>query len=198
MEPIEIGKSYDRIAQKYDAHLTGSEYGLNFLQRAINYCTLTRRALDLGCGSGGRMIDELETHGFKIWGVDISAQMLALARAKHPTIEFQQANIVDWQSTQSYDLIVAWDSLFHLPLRAQAPVLRKICSWLAPQGILMYTFGADQGAHKSSWHNEPFAYSAIGITENLRIISECHCECKHLELDQYPEKHVTIIVKKQT
>jgi hypothetical protein len=81
---------------------------------------------------------------------------------------------------------------------------------LRQDGILIYTFGDDYGDHESlsfldekgkqygKLNNDKFGYGTIGINENLRVLNENRCKCCHLELDQYPEKHVYVIARKIT
>ncbi len=197
MNNTDLANSYNKIADKWDAQMEGSAYGLPMVDRAVEYCLNKARALDVGCGSGGRIIDRLLAEGFELEALDISSSMLELARAKHPEVVFQQADICDWETDQVYDLIVAWDSIFHLPVKSQGPTLAKLCGLLKPKGILLYTCGDVVGEHFDNWHGEVFRYGSVGIAENLRIIEDCGCVCKHLELDQFPEKHVCVIVEKK-
>lgn len=198
MDPRQLGRKYDKISERWQDHMQSSDYGLSQLQRAVSYCHKKEKALDVGCGSGGRMISHLQEAGFSVTGIDVSAEMIRLARQQHPQVNFQQADICEWPVDMQYDLVLAWDSIFHLPLDSQAGVVGKLCDMLEEGGILLYTFGDAQGDHLGRWHGEDFYYSSIGISENLRVIMDSGCQCRHLELDQYPQKHVVMIVRKGT
>ncbi|MBC5773751.1 class I SAM-dependent methyltransferase [Pontibacter sp. KCTC 32443] len=198
MDPAETGKMYDKIAKWWHDYHLNSDYGLAQIKRAISYSSNRGSALDVGCGSGGRVIKELVSAGFKVTGIDVSEKMIELARANHPDVDFLVQDISTWQTDQKHDLIVAWDSIFHLPLQMHAPVLAKLCNMLTQNGILIYTFGDDaSGEHLSNWHNDQFYYSTIGIDGNLKAIMESNCQCRHLELDQFPQNHTYIIVQKK-
>lgn len=119
--------------------------------------------------------------------------MIKLAKKNHPDESFIFADICRWESEQKFDFIVAWDSIFHLPLREQQPVLKKLCTLLADNGVLIYTFGDSMGEHEDNWHGDTFSYSSIGINENLKILAANGVTCKHLELDQFPLNHVYIV-----
>ena len=173
-----------------------SSYGIAMIDRAVSYCTDKRTALDVGCGSGGRIINRLLGNGFDVTGIDISEGMLALAQENHPEVKFMQADICEWETPDRFDLIVAWDSIFHVPLSSQRPVVEKLCRFLNPKGILVYTFGDAEGAHEDIWLGEKFGYSSIGINENLNTLIGSYCQCRHLELDQYPQSHVSVIARK--
>ncbi|KEO75679.1 class I SAM-dependent methyltransferase [Anditalea andensis] len=191
-----IGDKYDKIAQWWHDYHRESTYGLSQIEKAMAYCGSGGSALDVGCGSGGRIINSIEHNGFRVTGIDPSAKMIALAKANHPSAQFHVADICKWDTDKKYNLIIAWDSIFHLPLSMHYPVLTKLCGMLQKNGVLAYTFGDGYGAHESDWQNDKFPYSTIGINGNLSIIMDCNCECRHLELDQYPEKHVFMIVRK--
>lgn len=192
----EIGKKYDKIAGWWHEHHVDSTYGLEQIARAISYCTNKENALDVGCGSGGRIIRKLLEENFTVYGIDASKEMIEIAGSLHETVHLEHANIIDWENDRQFDLIIAWDSIFHLPFKMQRPVISKLCSMLKPAGILIYTFGNAIDEHESEWHGDQFPYSSIGINGNLEQIMESGCKCLHLELDQYPENHVYIIVQK--
>lgn len=193
MNPLLLGKKYDKIAKLWHDKLVDSDYGINQIERALGFCSNKRTALDVGCGSGGRILKRLQHEGFKITGVDVSEQMLVIAKGNHPETNFYHADICDWNSNERFDLIVAWDSIWHLPFDMQPTVLKKLCNMLNPGGIFIYTFGNAYGYHESTWHDDQFYYSSIGINNNLKLLMDEGCKCVHLELDDYPEKHVTII-----
>lgn len=196
MESIEIGKKYDKIADMWNETHQSSTYGINQLLKALSFCTNHDRALDVGCGAGGRFIRLLQEKKFATTGIDISKRMIKLASENHPDVEFIFTDICMWKSDKKFDLILAWDSIFHLPLVQHENVLSKLCNMLSKDGIMIYTIGDAIGEHTDQWLNDTFYYSSLGITENLRILSANNVECKHLELDQFPLKHVYIIGKK--
>ncbi|MEZ4616831.1 MAG: class I SAM-dependent methyltransferase [Caldilineaceae bacterium] len=157
-----------------------------------------RHALDIGCGASGRIVDLLLRHGFAVEGVDISARMLELARACHPEVTFHHADISQWPLPRQYDFISGWDSIWHLPLAEQEPVMRKLMAGLANGGILIYTTaGLDAPTEKvDEAMGVPVSYGVLGIPDTLKLIDACGCVCRHLEYDQYPELHLYLIVQK--
>lgn len=193
MQPAETGSKYDKIAQWWDQRHQSSEYGVSQVKRALSYAKSVGKALDIGCGAGGRMVRLMEQNGFAVTGLDVSQQMIELATDKHPEHCFLHQDIGTWQTDQQFDFILAWDSLFHLPLAEQQPVLTKLCALLAEGGTLLYTFGNAEGEHIDQWHNDTFGYSSIGINRNLQILMDNGVKPVHLELDQYPQSHVYLI-----
>lgn len=198
MEPRDTAIRYDRIARWWQLQHQASSYGIAQLKRAIQFTTQRHAALDVGCGSSGRFIDVLLQHGFQPEGLDISTEMIQLASEQHPGISFYTADICSWTSPKRYSLIAAWDSTFHLPLNQQEPVIKKLCYALEPGGVLIFTCGggSTSGEISGSFQGQDFEYSTLGVDAFLRILTEQHCTCRHLEYDQYPENHVYIIAQK--
>jgi SAM-dependent methyltransferase len=198
MTPHEIAESYNQLADRWNSNTFPRDNGIPQHERAIAFLSNHRTALDIGCGSSGRIIDLLLGHGFAVEGVDISERMIELARQRHPDISFHHADIRKWEIPRQYDLISAWDSIWHLPLADQEMVMKKILGGLAPGGVCIFTTGGlDEPSEKvDSAMGPSMYYSVIGIPRTLQIISESGCLCRHLEYDQYPELHLYIIAQK--
>lgn len=198
MNPHELGKKYSRIAKLYESDVDGSSYGVTEVMKAFSLSKKKGKVLDVGCGVGGRIIDKLEKFPVSITGIDVSEGMLDRAREKHPEHYFEFADVCTWETNDTFDFILAWDSIFHLPFALQEPVIEKLCDYLAPDGVLIYTFGNDVGYHVADWHNDTFYYSSIGIEKNIEILQRKDVKILHLEMDQLPdERHVYIIAKKK-
>lgn len=205
MQPSEIAQSYDQIADRWHSATFTSANGIAQHERAIAFVPEKRHALDekrhaldIGCGASGRIIELLLQHDFLVEGVDISARMITMARERHPAVTFHHADIRRWPLPHHYDLISGWDSIWHLPLAEQEPVMRKLMAGLAPGGVLIYTTaGLDEPTEKvDSAMGVPVSYGVLGIPETLALITDCGCVCRHLEYDQYPELHLYLIVQK--
>jgi predicted TPR repeat methyltransferase len=112
MTPEQVAASYDRIAHQW---LDISTYGFAQVERAVSLVQHKGTVLDVGCGTG-RLMGLLGKHGYRPDGLDVSTAMIALARERHPEARLYHADICRWELPRSYDLILAWDSLWHVPL----------------------------------------------------------------------------------
>jgi predicted TPR repeat methyltransferase len=198
VSPEEIAKSYDQIAGLWNSDEFPRDNGIKQHERAIAFVKQKRHALDIGCGSSGRFIDLLTSHGFAVEGVDVSDQMIKLARQRHPGITFYHADVCQWAFPKKYDFISAWDSIWHLPLPEQEPVLRKMMQGLNSGGVCIFTTGGlDTPSEKvDSAMGPQMYYSALGIPRMLQVLSDSGCICRHLEYDQYPESHLYVVAQK--
>ncbi|GAB5536524.1 MAG: hypothetical protein Rubg2KO_27730 [Rubricoccaceae bacterium] len=200
MTPLETGQSYDQIADLWVRDDFDRANGIAQHERALAFLPPehSHRALDIGCGSSPRILELLMRHGFEVEGLDISQRMLELAREQHPEVVFHHADICEWTFPHTYDVISAWDSLWHLPLDQQEPVLQKILAGLPAGGVLITTTaGLDAPEEITNSDMGPeVSYSTLGIPNLLSLLADSGCICRHLEYDQHPELHLYIIAQK--
>ena len=97
-----------------------------------------RNALDFGCGTG-RLTQALAAHFKSVVGVDISRQMIELARrhSSNPRVAFVQSARPDLRefSGGSFDLVYTRITLQHIAPRYTRRYLREFVRLLAPGGI---------------------------------------------------------------
>jgi len=198
MKPSEIAKAYNQITHIWESDSFNRQNGIEQHKRAIAFTNNMGYALDVGCGSTGRFIDLLIENNFTPQGVDISEEMIKLARKKHPTVEFFLQDICDWEMPRQYDFISAWDSIWHIPLDQQENVLTKLISSLNQDGVLIFSCGGTEeaGEHKDDFMGPEVYYSSLGINGFLTLFTQLNCVCRHFEYDQYPELHAYFIVQK--
>ncbi|MCT0199979.1 class I SAM-dependent methyltransferase [Synechococcus sp. CS-1325] len=167
------------------------------MERAIGLCTARQKALDVGCGTGGRILSALEKAGFELTGLDVSQEMLRIARDHHPTVAFMWADVCTWEPAGPFDLITAWDSLIHVPLALQGSVLEKLCHALNPHGVILITVGGSKGELTSRMQGVSFYHSSLNDHHYLEVIKAAGCRCLLLECDQFPEEHMVLIAVKE-
>ena len=196
MDPKDTAKNYDTIASWWLEQMRGSTYGVAALERSLKFVEDRGHALDVGCGCEGRFMKILLERGFRCTGLDISEAMIALAGARYPGADFLAGDMCTWPLPRKYDLIMAWDSTFHLPLESHEPVLLKLCDGLSKNGVLLFTCGDGQGNVEGEFGGKRFEYSSLGVPESIRLLWRFGCAVQHVEYDQYPENHVYLIAKK--
>jgi len=198
VEPSRTQETYDRLAGFWSGASIDPANGIAQHQRAIRFLREKRTAIDVGCGSSGRIIGLLVSAGFATEGLDISSEMIRLAGEQHPEVVFHHQDVCVWEPPHRYDLISAWDSIWHAPLAEHESILRKLCGALEPGGVLIFTSGGVDApeAGESAFMGETLYHAALGIPALLRITMEEGCVCRHLEYDQHPERHLYLIVQK--
>lgn len=199
MLPSQTAAIYDKIAEHWDHPGFDHSNGIAQHHRALGFVSASGSALDVGCGSNGRIVSMLLQRGFVVQGLDISPEMLRRARRHNPSVTFHHADICTWILPRAFDFISAWDSIWHVPLAAQLSVLRKLCAGLSPGGVLIFTSGGvyEPDEVTGDCFGQPLYHAAPGIPALLRAIEESGCFCRHLEFDAGPDdKHVYLIAQR--
>lgn len=142
-DPHELNRrSYDAIAHDWeDARTSPSDAEALWLADLLAALPPEARVLDLGCGTGRPMAEAVTARGLRVTGVDQSAAMLALARARLPGHDWRLARLEDFEPDGPYAAALAWDSLFHIPREAHAGILRRVKRALAPGARFILTVG---------------------------------------------------------
>jgi len=98
--------------------------------------------LDLGCGSGLPVARDLTALGYRVTGVDISDVQIQRARDLVPDATFIRADVSAVRfDTASFDAVLSFFALIHLPLADQPVLLERVASWLRPAGLFVATTG---------------------------------------------------------
>ncbi|MDO9096167.1 MAG: class I SAM-dependent methyltransferase [Rubrivivax sp.] len=198
MRPDQVAESYDRIAGQWQGASFDRSNGMAQHRRALAFTPRRGAALDVGCGSSGRILDLLLAQGFTAEGLDLSVEMLRLARESHPQLTFHHADICEWTAPRPYDFISAWDSVWHVPLPMQPSVLLKLCRALTPGGVLIFTAGGvELPEEKLDAHmGVPMYHATLGVPRICSLLAEGGCMLRHFEHDQHPQAHVCFIAQR--
>lgn len=155
--------SYDRVAQEYATRIAGELEGKP-LDRALlrslaeEVGTLGPIA-DVGCGPG-HVARHLHEQGASVLGIDLSPEMVAIARRLAPSIPFQQGSMLalDDVPDATWGGIVALYSLIHLPPEARPQAMAEFFRVLRPGGLLLLAFHiGDERKHLDQWWDLPVA-----------------------------------------
>ncbi len=126
--------SYDKTADQYFKIV--SEFDLFPEIFEFNHLMIPNgRILDLGCGPGHHALFFSEK-GFRVVGVDLSENMISIAKKIAPKAEFEIMDISNITfPSNSFDGIWASASLLHIPKKDIQTVLEKLYEILVPNGI---------------------------------------------------------------
>jgi SAM-dependent methyltransferase len=148
-----VRRGYDAISHAYrddDGRASsGTDEGTDQYARWID--DLSRllgpraRILDLGCGAGVPATKLLVAKNFNVLGLDISRVQIERARRLVPGAEFEQADMVTWEhEPASFDAVVSFYALIHVPLADQRNLLPKIRRWLRACGYFLAIVGFER------------------------------------------------------
>ena len=194
-----VADGYDAIADRYyqwsDARPSATRR--RWLGKALERIPEGSDVLDLGCGAGVPMTRALAA-GRKVTGVDISARQVELARAAVPGATFIQADMSALEfPPSSFDAVVAFYSLTHVP-RADLPaLLTAVRGWLRPGGILIASMGAQDApdAVEADWLGAPMFFSHHGAKKNRALVRRAGFELEEAIVEEEPEdRHAALFL----
>jgi SAM-dependent methyltransferase len=172
-----VRDGYDAVVQKFaQARHVGSREK-NWVERFCGGLPRGARVLDLGCGNGEPNTAGMIAHGFQVTGVDFSHEQVIRARARCPAATIIESDLAEVELPRAtFDGVLAYDSIFHLPRGEHAAVFSRIRQWLVDGGLALITFGFVPEGVAGDLHTEhlgaPTFYDAwpLGVTlEALRV-----------------------------
>ncbi len=119
---------------------------LPYLERATRLRPPPGKVLDIGCGSGEPIARYFIDNGYHVTGIDFVEEMLAMCRSRFPQMTWRSMDMRELELSEEFDIVIAWDSFFHLSPAAQRDVLARFSRHTVTGGVLMFTSGLREGA----------------------------------------------------
>ncbi len=129
--------------------------------------------LDIGCGAGVPIAKSLAAR-FRVTGVDISPEMVQRAQQNVPTGDFKCVDIMSATFPPcSFDAVVAFYSIFHLPREEHPDLFRRVHRWLRPGGYLLCTLSHfnEDGYTEDDFFGETMYWSNYSLGEYAGILN---------------------------
>lgn len=154
MSPAYVATLFDQYAPRFDWALREklAYRGPEILVEAVGRATAAagrpfrfRRMFDLGCGTG-LAAEAFAPHADAIDGVDLSARMVEIARAKRLYASLEAGDLtafLDGRAAGAADLVVAADVFVYCA--DLKPVLAAAARALEPQGLIAFTVETHDG-----------------------------------------------------
>ncbi|WP_329176120.1 class I SAM-dependent DNA methyltransferase [Streptomyces sp. NBC_01477] len=143
--------AYDIVAVDYE-RLLRDELDRKPLDRAMlaAFADVSRGPVaEVGCGPG-RVTAHLRGLGVDVLGIDLSPEMVAVARRTHPGLRFEVGSMTALDLADgALGGVVAWYSTVHTPPEVLPTVFAECHRVLAPGGHMLLAFKAgDQHWHR--------------------------------------------------
>lgn len=144
VEKDSVRRSYDELADTYADERSEDERALAILERFLDSPDEPERVLDAGCGGGTPVLERLDRETGAV-GVDFSREQLGLASAAVPDAALAQADMTRLPfADDSFDAVVAYYSLIHVPLEEHPAVLEEFARVLRPGGRALVCEGSGE------------------------------------------------------
>ena len=146
-------ESYDTIAAQF-AGVWTEHPPLAAIEKLLALIPAGSTILDAGCGPGHHS-RYLARRGHDVMGVDLSEEMLGIARRSFFPLRFIRMDIEHLQFTTRFDAVWCAAAAMHVPRERMPALLRNFRAVLRPRGVLglnlqvgrpseVVCFGADQ------------------------------------------------------
>jgi SAM-dependent methyltransferase len=167
-----VAEGYDRVADRYLAWSVNGPTRLAYLDRLLRMLPDGSDVLELGCGAGEPVARRLsERH--RVTGVDLSPEQISRARTSVPDADFLIGDMTQLVfEPRSFDAVVAFYSIIHVPRTMHTDLFQRIGSWLRPDGLLLVTMGVEDapGTVEEEWLGVPMYFSHFDAPTNRSIV----------------------------
>lgn len=164
--------SYEKLDRFYDPAMGDRTETAAYISRLIRrHKPKARTLLELGCGTGA--ILKILAKSYDVAGLDVSPQMLALARKKLPHVRFYRKDMVRFELATKFDVIICvFDSINHvLNFTDWQKIFRNAARHLEKDGLFLFDINTE--AKLERLINAPTWVHKFG--PNLEFISVTDC-----------------------
>ncbi|MHB8574078.1 MAG: SAM-dependent methyltransferase [Dehalococcoidia bacterium] len=192
-----VREAYDQIAERYLSardQFASTPY-LDLLTERLRPGSTV---LDVGCGAGAPIDQYLIEHGYRVIGLDISAQQIALARAYVPRASYQVQDLSALRSGEyRVDAVVSFYAIFHTRRETHLDTFRAFHSFLPAGGLLLITMGSsDWEGVEADFHGARMYWSHYDSAANSRLIEGAGFVILHDVIDTArDERHQVILAE---
>src|SRR5262245_47768488 len=190
-----IRACYDAVAREYAERFAG-ELAHKPLDRELlgRFASEVRgrgQVYDLGCGPG-QTTAFLHGCGVRVRGLDLSADLLREARQRHPSLEFEQGNMLALSlADASLAGVVAFYAIVHLSPAELCRALAEMHRVLQPGGRLLLAFHVGTGSlHVEEFLGRSVALDFVFFTPRDvtgELVRAGFVDVEAIERDPYPD-----------
>ena len=167
-----VEEGYNKIALKYHSERNKFESIIE-LRQFTKLLASGAKILDVGCGAGVPVTLFLVDEGFSVVGLDISEEMLSLAKKHVPKGEFLKADMSEMDfPDDSFDGIVSFYAIIHLPREKHAALFNKFHRILKPGGVMLIGMGKGEWEEIGEFFGEKMFWSHYSSEKSLELVKD--------------------------
>ncbi|MEU4352976.1 class I SAM-dependent methyltransferase [Streptomyces virginiae] len=172
---------FDALGERYEevfGQVPGQIEALDWLTARL---PAGARVLDVGSGTGRPTAETLVRVGCDVTGIDVSAAMVALARARVPGARFEQADVRTYTPQPGgFDAVCSFFPLLVMDQPEVAAALDRMASWTAPGGyFVMATVPGDIRGLDIEWMGHEVTVSSLSTEDHLARLADGGLEVLH-------------------
>lgn len=160
MDREKIISFFDGCAKNWDAETIRNERVINIILDNAQVKENTR-VLDVACGTGVLFPDYIK-RGAVVTGVDISPEMVKIAKKNFPEIEVLCEDAENLDFTEKFDVVMVYNAFPHFPYPER--LIEKLSTFLRDGGILSVAHGMSR-EDLLKLHNERASEVSLELPE---------------------------------
>ncbi|MGZ3899583.1 MAG: class I SAM-dependent methyltransferase [Bacteroidia bacterium] len=165
-----LHRQLKECVEKHRASVTGSEYSI----------------LELGCGPG-LYLQDFNSSGYKLTGIDVSNEMCSLARKNVPAADIIHGHFLKHEFNTTFDCIYSIGVLMYFSKGQVKRVFDKMHALLNKNGIIFISYPHAFRKKDLTYHDFTYVHYSPSFLEKL--VTEKFTVLHHLHQDQ--QKKVT-------
>ena len=173
MSKSDIISFFDACAPTWDAGMIRSDRIINFILD-IAGVTQNSKVLDVACGTGVLFPDYIK-RGATVTGIDISPEMVNIARGKFPNVDVICADVEEYLFRETFDCIVVYNAFPHFP--EPEKLICALAKLLSTNGRLTIAHGMSSKAIDAH-HSGEASKISVGLMHEDKLeelMSELFC-----------------------
>ena len=193
-----IKKMYDKLAKEYhDKRRKKSPYN-EYTEMPMTLKLLGnvkgKKILDLGCGSG-IYVKELIKKGAKIKAMDISSELIKIARQENPKIEFKIGSISKKLPYKKGEFDIVLGALVMHYIDNWTPAFKEIKRVLKPKGLFVFSTENPfrTAVKRIAYKGKKFKEVKNYFDEKLKVNKIKTPEGKNITIMRYRKTYETIM-----
>lgn len=142
------------------------------------------RILEIGCGAGVPISRMLLDRGAQVIGNDISPKQIEMAKARCPEGTFLAGDMAALTfEPASFDGVIGFYSVFHLPRAEQKVLLPKILTWLKPGAMFALNLATvDEEEIHGEMMGHGMFWSSFDVEGNKAMVEEAGFDAVEVEV----------------
>ena len=159
MNKQDVISFFDRMAPQWDADMIRND---DIIGKILDAAQVTAGAdvLDVACGTGVLFPDYLARDVRMLTAVDISSEMVKIAREKFPRVQVYCADVEEVDLGKKFDCVVVYNAFPHFPNPER--LIAVLSDMLKPGGTLTVAHGMSR-AQIDHHHEGPASKVSVGL-----------------------------------